>query len=85
MKKPKENLNQAPQIIDPKEASSVVTPSRCPLCQKENACNGEDIANCWCNDTSITFPQSILDQVPESSKGLACICFECAIKHQNKT
>ena len=81
----KKTAPQGPQTIDPQKELNLVAPSLCPLCHQDNACNGEDIANCWCNDTSITFPQSVLDQVPKQAKGLACICMQCVRKYQNKS
>ena len=61
------------------------TPSRCPLCGDSNFCgnlspnnNGEA---CWCMDSSLTFPDSLLSQVSDADKNKTCICKACAMSH----
>jgi len=54
-------------------------PARCPLCGESNACGavvGE--ATCWCYRATI--PLEVLDRVPPSAKGAACVCRRCAEK-----
>ncbi|MBP7565525.1 MAG: cysteine-rich CWC family protein [Burkholderiaceae bacterium] len=56
---------------------------RCPLCGQANGCametariTGGEPATCWCMTATID-PLS-LDRLPDSSRGLACICARCA-------
>lgn len=65
------------------------TPSNCPLCGQNNFCgnlspnnNGEA---CWCADSSITFPDGLLNQVANTDKNKACICKACALSHKEKS
>ena len=57
-------------------------PLLCPLCQQHNHCVNLGAADtektCWCNDPAISFPQALLDQVPNDKKRKACICKTCA-------
>lgn len=46
----------------------------CPFCGKDNACKVNEPTPCWCS--SYTFPKSILELLPESSKK-QCICETC--------
>lgn len=74
--------NNDVQVIFPQ----IIEPQLCPLCKKENACLnlscGNDKANCWCTNPNISFPQPLLDSIPASAKGIACICQTCALKYQ---
>ncbi|WP_332873982.1 cysteine-rich CWC family protein [Amphritea pacifica] len=59
-----------------------IDPHLCPLCHQDNRCGnlsscGSD-ASCWCRSPDISFPQTLLDRVPEEAKGRACICRSCA-------
>lgn len=52
-------------------------PERCPLCEQPNHCaaaRGE--STCWCFDVQI--PNDVLARVPESDRGLRCVCRSCA-------
>ena len=58
-------------------------PGHCPLCGKTNQCamvlertSGAKQPPCWC--TLATFSADLLAQLPAESKGLACVCAECA-------
>ena len=60
-----------------------VDPDKCPLCGKDNEClnvkcGGGPENNCWCNNTEITFPEELTQQVPEEKRRKACICEACA-------
>jgi hypothetical protein len=62
------------------------TPNFCPLCGENNSCGnlsannqGED---CWCVDSAISFPDSLLSQVSDADKNKACICKTCALRHK---
>ncbi|WP_201356374.1 cysteine-rich CWC family protein [Amphritea japonica] len=64
-------MNTTPNTIDP---------NLCPICQQDNRCGniascGAD-ESCWCSE--ITFPEGVLNQVPDEAKGMACICKSCA-------
>ena len=54
----------------------------CPLCGQPNGCAavaaGSLAVDCWCQQ--VTFPQSLLAQVPEAQRMAACICRACADK-----
>lgn len=54
--------------------------NRCPLCGGPNGCvpaaTGTFDAPCWCRD--VTFPASLLAQVPSAEVGRACLCRKCA-------
>ena len=61
-----------------------VDPTRCPLCQGENACGmqkGEE--TCWCMQESI--PPSLLARIPAEAKDKACVCVGCVRKEQQRT
>ncbi|MGV0989705.1 cysteine-rich CWC family protein [Limnohabitans sp.] len=63
---------------------SSVDPCRCPLCGQANRCAMEDLAPaqpqapCWC--TREQFSAALLQQVPETARGKACICQACVQK-----
>ncbi|WP_366939237.1 cysteine-rich CWC family protein [uncultured Paraglaciecola sp.] len=61
------------------------TPNRCPLCGENNFCGNlspsEKGAACWCMDSAITFPDSLLCQVLNADKDKKCICKACAQSH----
>ncbi len=53
----------------------------CPLCGGANACvpakTGRfDGASCWC--TTASFDAELLARVPESQRGVSCVCPACA-------
>lgn len=57
--------------------------SRCPVCGAVNLCamelareTGNAPGECWCMQAD--FSASLLAQVPEAARGLACICARCA-------
>lgn len=58
-----------------------IDPGRCPLCGELNACFNAECEskdnNCWCNDPNISFPEALLDKVPEEVRRKACICRKC--------
>ena len=62
-----------------------ITPENCPLCSKPNNCG--NLSNmdkaCWCMDLEITFPESLLNQVPDAAQNSACICKSCAFEYKN--
>ncbi|MFZ4550963.1 MAG: cysteine-rich CWC family protein [Aquabacterium sp.] len=51
----------------------------CPICGGPNACTpascGDLSQPCWCR--TVHFPPSLLDRVPPSQEGQACICQAC--------
>ena len=58
-------------------------PGHCPLCGKPNQCamelersSGQKQPPCWC--TQADFSADLLAQIPTESKGLACVCSDCA-------
>ncbi|MGJ7485782.1 cysteine-rich CWC family protein [Variovorax sp. LT2P21] len=62
---------------------STIDPARCPLCGETNACameiertTGVAQGPCWC--MTARFDQGLREQVPETARGLACICARCA-------
>ncbi|UTW02188.1 cysteine-rich CWC family protein [Amphritea atlantica] len=60
-----------------------IDPNVCPLCQQANRCGniascGSD-PHCWCSSPEITFSDALLNQVPEATRGKACICRSCAL------
>ncbi len=57
--------------------------THCPLCGEVNRCavelereTGEAQGECWCMQAD--FSLAPLAQLPESARGLACICARCA-------
>lgn len=62
------------------------SPSFCPLCGENNLCGNlspnNNAADCWCVDSAISFPDSLLKQVSDVAKNNACICKACALSHQ---
>ncbi len=62
---------------------------RCPLCGQENQCameveraTGVRQPPCWC--TRVDFDEGALAQLPEESRGKACICEACARKDPSR-
>ena len=60
-----------------------VDPTRCPICHAPNVCamemakaTGNIAEGCWCVDA--VFSPAVMEQVPDSAKGKACICARCA-------
>lgn len=76
------------QIFNPQEETHKVESAdqRCPLCGEVNLCAKisceQDTFTCWCADPDIKFPPSLLDKIPEASKGIHCICKSCVVKYQ---
>ena len=63
-------------------APTPVDPTRCPLCGGDNRCameieraTGQARPPCWC--TTTTFPPDLLQRLPQSARGQACICAAC--------
>ena len=61
----------------------IVDPSRCPICHEPNVCamekakaTGSELERCLCMDA--VFTPAVMDQVPDSAKGKACVCSKCA-------
>ena len=61
-----------------------VDATRCPLCQQANQCameiektSGIAQAPCWCMQW--TFDPVLLSRLPAQSRGVACICHNCAM------
>lgn len=60
--------------------------NNCPLCGENNFCgnlspNNKDKA-CWCMDSSMKFPDSLLMQVTDADKNKNCICKACALSYK---
>lgn len=62
---------------------STVDPARCPLCGVANACametervTGVKQGPCWCMTAAID--EDVLQHIPGTARGLACICARCA-------
>ena len=60
-----------------------IDPTRCPICHELNICamekakaTGSELERCWCVDA--VFTPAMIDKVPESAIGKACICARCA-------
>jgi Cysteine-rich CWC len=67
------------------EKSSKIDQSLCPLCGNPNHCameiekeTGINQAACWC--VGMDFSADLLEQIPASAQGQACICAACAAK-----
>ncbi|GAC21167.1 cysteine-rich CWC family protein [Paraglaciecola arctica] len=60
--------------------------NNCPVCGENNFCGNLSPSNkdeaCWCMDSAISFPDSLLNQVSDADKNKKCICKACALKHQ---
>ena len=63
--------------------------AQCPLCGQPNRCamevekeTGQKQPPCWC--TGVTFEPSLLAQIPPASRGLACVCVNCATRPQSE-
>lgn len=54
----------------------------CPICGEDNDCGllKDPTQACWC--TQKTFPNELLQKVPENMKNKACICQRCVEKFQ---
>ncbi len=62
-----------------------VNPALCPLCGADNQC-GNLLASkgqaCWCRAADMTFPEALLQRIPQDARGKACICRGC-VAQQN--
>ena len=62
-----------------------VSPNICPLCGGDNLCgqlpSGCGSETCWCAAGDVSFPDSLLKQIPASAKNKACICKACVMAH----
>jgi hypothetical protein len=57
--------------------SEPAEPTQCPICGAGNECGmAAGAAECWC--FTATIPASVLEQIPEAARGVACVCRECA-------
>jgi hypothetical protein len=61
----------------------LIDATRCPLCGEQNRCameiereTGQSQPPCWC--MQVDFSKAPLTNLPESMRGLACICQRCA-------
>lgn len=64
-----------------------VSPEKCPLCGADNSCGNlpsNRSGACWCTDSAISFPEELLNSIPEELRGKACICKACALKYQKE-
>lgn len=51
----------------------------CPLCNNLNLCAVSDTTKpCWCMLEKV--PKALISQVPDETKGKACICQACITK-----
>ncbi|SFP84554.1 cysteine-rich CWC family protein [Variovorax sp. 770b2] len=64
-------------------APAAIDATRCPLCGASNRCamevereTGQAQPPCWC--MQVDFSNAPLARLPESMRGLACICARCA-------
>jgi len=66
--------------MDRAQLMQPIPTSLCPLCGLPNKCAparcGSFDVPCWCREKVI--PQEILDQIPISQLGKACLCPACA-------
>lgn len=63
--------------VEDSPVTAPVDPKRCPLCRDDNNCGaarGE--ATCWCFTARV--PDEVLERVPPSARGVACVCEGCA-------
>ncbi len=59
-----------------------VDPARCPLCGAGNKCGVvAGAGTCWC--FALPVARDMLEQVPVSARGLACVCQACATGETN--
>ena len=59
--------------------------SICRICGKPNNCayeNGLSHGSCWCEKVKV--PKELMEQIPESLRGKACICKECIMNYKEK-
>jgi hypothetical protein len=61
---------------------NTIDPNRCPICHELNICamekakaTGSELERCWCMDA--VFTPAVMDQVPYSANGKACVCAKC--------
>ena len=60
----------------------------CPLCGSANRCameqeriTGKEQPPCWC--LKVDFSDSVLQSIPDSALGVACLCSACAAKTES--
>jgi len=65
--------------------SDSINPTHCPLCNKNNNCGNlppdDSSLDCWCNDQTIQFPETLLTKTLSTAKNKVCICKACALLH----
>jgi hypothetical protein len=60
-----------------------IDPQYCPICGNLNRCGvAAGKGSCWCFSNPI--PESVLEEVPEEARELACICESCAFGPLNQ-
>jgi len=56
----------------------------CPICHQPNGCqkNSDEITHlkCWC--TSVEVTERLLQRIPLSVRGKACVCKACVEKYK---
>jgi hypothetical protein len=50
----------------------------CPLCGNPNNCMAHSEHPCWCLDVKV--PKELIELLPVTHKGKACICLDCIQK-----
>jgi len=69
--------------------SQSVCADRCPICGGTNACGNLSVdsnpADCWCYKADMIISQTLLEQVPSTQRGKACICQQCVIRQAADT
>lgn len=56
---------------------------KCPICEEESGCEKNISSTCWCEQ--ITFPTSVIEQIPANQQGTACVCLKCVKKSKNSS
>ena len=59
-----------------------IHPGRCPLCGRANDCQQASCdaykGLCWCE--RVTFPDELLERIPEEARNRACVCRSCVLE-----
>ncbi|MFZ9856013.1 MAG: cysteine-rich CWC family protein [Limisphaerales bacterium] len=71
-----------PQPQDPPGTTACgIHPARCPLCGRANECQQASCdaykGLCWCE--RVTFPDELLNRIPEEARNRACVCRACVV------
>ncbi len=64
----------------PVSSEKTIDEQSCPFCGAKNNCMAQSETPCWCSTETI--PKTMQDMIPESTRGLSCVCLACIKAYQ---